>query len=256
MPRLFFLLCSLMVSCSHNKSYTNKTMVTLGDQYNSTGVARYFLDDIPKWANFDQSSNCFRSREIRYFHLASLMKSFMLTYSEALNLQGHFNHDRYEFLSPLQQNSKQILSIKDEEVIFYKSLDKVKNKLLFFYPPAFSRIHLIWFDEATKHDQAFSRLMSFLSSPVHDEGVPILISACFSKEEIEARFVKKLRSFEAVKIIGQEFFSGFNSKGELEPRIQLELNEIFNSSQTLILYSQEKKSLSDIFKGKVKIMNY
>ena len=46
--------------------------------YTSSGIEKYFLSDIPEWANFSQSAGCFRTKGIRYFDVNALMKSYSM----------------------------------------------------------------------------------------------------------------------------------------------------------------------------------
>lgn len=221
---------------------------TLEEYYPASGVAKYFLSDIPDWANFSQSAGCFRSRGFRYFDLNALMKSYSYSYADALQVQALFNED---FLDAKIKSAQQVISLKDEELLFFKASDKVNNKIYFFNAPTFKQIHLIWLDEALLSKEHEGKLRTFLLSSVHDNGVPILISACLSKAEIEKRF-PGLNS----KVISAELFSIYDKDGEKIPSLHLNIDLIFNSSQQVIFYSQSlQKALADL-KGKYKIANY
>lgn len=215
--------------------------------YASTGVQKYFLPDIPEWANFSQSSGCFRSKGIRYFDLDALMKSFSLKYDEALQIQGTFNE---EFLV-MKKEMKSTLTLKDEEILFFKASEKVGSKIKFFDAPTFKEIHLIWLDEALAGKKEESKLRAFLQSPVHNTGVPVLISSCLTKEEIEAKFPDM-----ALKIMGAELFSIYNEKGERQPSMHINVNAFYQSTQKLIFYKQDLKKNSDDIRGTFKVTNY
>jgi hypothetical protein len=218
------------------------------DQYYvATGIEKYFLTDIPQWANFSQSAGCFRSSNIRYFDLAALMKSYSLKYTDALQIQGSFNE---EFLAIKRQNNNSQISIKDEESLFYKASEKVNSKIIFFDPPTFKQIHLIWLDEALVGKKEEDRLRNFLTSSVHDNGMPILISSCLTKDEIEKRF-----SGLTTKIISAELFSVYDEKGEKKPSMHINVREFFKPEQKVIFYTQgTRKDIDDI--GGVKTSNY
>ena len=215
--------------------------------YTSTGVQKYFLSDIPEWANFSQSAGCFRTKGIRYFDIEALMKSFSLKYNEALQLQGSYNE---EFLV-MKKNPKITLSLKDEEILFFKASDKVNSKIVFFDPPTFKEIHLIWLDEALLGKKQEDKLRAFLQSPVHNTGVPILVSACLTKEEAEAKFPDM-----AVKIISAELFSIYDTSGMKQPSLHVNVNSFFQDGQKLIFYKQDSKKDAAEIRGTFKTSNY
>lgn len=220
---------------------------TVEQYYTSTGVEKYFLSDIPEWANFSQSAGCFRTKGIRYFDIDALMKSYSLSYASATQLQATFNE---EYLVVKKQPNV-TLTLKDEEVLFFKASDKVNSKITFFEAPAFKQIHLIWLDEALKGKKQEDKLKNFLQSSVQDNGVPVLVSACLTKQEIEAKFPDV-----AIKMISAEMFSIYDEKGEKKPNLHINLGAFFKPEQRLVFYTQEaKKNVEDI-RGNYKVANY
>ena len=241
MKKLFVLLL-ILSSCS-----TGLKPRTVDQYYASTGVEKYFLSDIPEWANFSQSAGCFRTKGIRYFDLNALMKSYSMKYNDALQLQATFNE---EFLMK-KKEANSTLSLKEEEVLFFRASDKVNSKITFFEAPTFKQIHLIWLDEALKGKAQEDRLKKFLQSSVHDTGFPVLISACLTKAEIEAKFPDV-----AVKAISAEMFSIYDQKGDKLPNLHISLSAFFKPEQKLILYTQEAKKTVEDIKGTYKLANY
>lgn len=217
------------------------------DFYVSTGVAKYFLSDIPDWANFSQSAGCFRTKGIRYFDIDALMKSYSLKYVEALQVQATFNEEYLE----IKKDPKAMLTLKDEEVLFFKASDRVNSKINFFDAPTFKQIHLIWLDEALKGKKEEDRLKKFLESSAQDTGFPVLVSACLTKSEIEARFPDL-----SIKIISAELFSIFDENGTKKPSLHLNLDPFFKADQKIIFYMQETKKTVEDIRGKYKIVNY
>ena len=215
--------------------------------YTSTGVARYFLSDIPEWANFSQSAGCFRAKGIRYFDVDALMKSFSLKYADALQIQAIFNE---EYLQ-IKKDAKVNLTLKDEEVLFFKASDKVSSKIVFFDAPTFKQIHLIWLDEALKGKKEEDRLRNFLNSSTQDVGFPVLVSACLTKSEIEARFPNL-----SIKTISAEMFSIYDEVGSRRPNMHINIDQFFKPDQKINFYMQETKKTLDDIHGKYKSVNY
>lgn len=215
--------------------------------YPSTGVEKYFLSDLPEWANYSVSAGCHRTSGIRYFDIDALMKSYSLKYNEAVQIQATFNE---EFLV-LKKQKGITIGPKEEEVVFFKASDRVNSKIYFFEAPTFKQIHLIWLDEALKGKKQEDKLKSFLESSVHDSGFPVLISACLTKSEIEEKFPNV-----ALKVISAEMFSVYDTNGARQPSIHIELDSFFKPDQKIIFYSQEPKKSLDNIKGKYKVSNY
>jgi hypothetical protein len=244
-PAFIFSLITFGCSAVTNQGMQSRTVE---DYYNPTGVEKYFLTDIPHWANFDQKASCFRTENIRYFDINALMKSYGLTYSKALQVQGLFNEE-YSLFKQSEGNHKSTL--KQEELLFYKVSEKVSNKILFFDPPIYKRINLVMLDEVVGDAEKESKLNNFLKSKIMDEGVPVLISFCLTRAEVEKRF-PDLNS----KMITAELFSVFDHSGVLTPRFQIELNQLFLPGQKLYFYSQKKVLIDNELKGLYKINNY
>lgn len=232
----------LLGSCSSNLKPRD-----VAQYYTSTGVEKYFLSDLPEWANYSVSAGCYRTSGIRYFNLDALMKSYSLKYNDAVQIQAAFN-DEYLVL---KKQPGVTIGPKEEEVVFFKASDRVNSKINFFEAPTFKQIHLIWLDEALKGKKQEDKLRNFLQSSVHDNGFPVLISACLTKNEIEAKFPNV-----AVKAISAEMFSIYNTNGEKQPSIHIELDSFFKPDQKIIFYSQEPKKSLDNIKGTYKVSNY
>lgn len=244
-------LCSLIAilllasGCANNKYMQPRTVE---DYYSPTGISRYFLSDIPPWANFDQKAGCFRQSSIRYFDINALMKSYSMTYREALQLQATFNEEFVDF-----KKSRDPLTpmLKEEELLFYKVSEKVSSKIMFFDPPDFKRVNLIWLDEIVGDEKKEKKLKNFLNSSVMDLGVPILVSFCMTRQEVEKRFPDL-----NAKMITTELFSIYDSKGVATPGFKFDLNQFFKPEQKIYFYSQKNLVPNEEFVGTLKISNY
>lgn len=239
------ILTMLIASSCSNENLKSRTVE---EYYIPTGVDKYFLSDIPNWANFDQAAGCFRKTNIRYFNIEALMKSFTLSYSQSLQLQALFNED---YLSLKKINKLQTPTTKEEELIFYKSNEKVSNQIFFFVPPTFERVNLVWLDEALGNESKEKKLNAFLNSTVMESGVPVLLSLCLTKEEVEKKFPNL-----NFKMITSELFSVYNMAGEVTPGFKFDLSPFFTTKQKLYFYTQRKMIPEDAIKGTFKIINY
>ncbi len=242
---LFFNL-SLLTSCTTQLKNRDVTQF-----YSGMGLEKYFLSEIPSWANFSPAGRCFRSKNLQYLDIGALMKSFNMTYVDALQVQASFNE---EYLN-IKKDPNVRLTFKDLEILYFKASQKVAGKIKFFEAPDFSVIHLISVDEilGDKTLVREKKLKAFLQSSVHDNGFPILISSCLTKSEIEEKFPGQ-----SLKILSAELFSSYNELGEATPGINLNLNSFFKPNQKIIYYSQLKVDslqLNDI-SGNYKFTTY
>lgn len=241
----FFSFLFFLTSCSTTSGLKPRTVE---EYYVSTGIERYFLPDIPEWANFSQSGGCFRTKGLRYFDIDALMKSYSLNFFEALQVQASFNE---EFLAAKKSQGKETLTLKEDENIFFKASEKVGSKINFTNLPDFKRVHLIWVDEVIADSAREQKLKNFLNSSVHDEGVPVLVSACLTKSDLEKKFPET-----NIKSLSAELFSIYDAKGQKKPNLHINVDVFFKPEQKLFFYGQSIKGPVQDITGSYKIMNY
>lgn len=237
----------IIFGCANNVNSTLQSR-TVEEYYTSTGVDKYFLTDLPRWANFDQKAGCYRNSIIRYFDLDALMRSYNLSYNQALQVQASFNE---EFTQLKKANKKPSITIKEEEILFYKMNEKVSSKILFFDPPIFKRINLVWLDEVVDDAIKEKKLKDFLNSSTMDSGVPVVVSFCLTKNEIEKKYPDL-----TAKMISAELFSVYDSQGKRTPGFKIDLDQFFTPAQKLYFYSQKKMAPIEEIKANYKLLTY
>jgi hypothetical protein len=240
------LLLLLISSCTFLNSGMKSRAIE--DYYASTGVVKYFLADIPSWANFDQKAGCYRSNTIRYLNIDALMKSYNLNFSNAIQIQATFSDELAKLTS---LNLNKTMNLKDEELLFYKVSETVAGNILFFDPPVFKKINLIYLDEVLNDPKKEKKLTDFLNSKIMDTGVPVLISFCLTRKDIESRYPNY-----HFKMISAELFSIYNSNGLAAPYLKFDLAQFFKPNQNLYFYSQKTFGHLEEILGSYKILNY
>lgn len=239
----FLILFAFLFGCS-NQNFKNRT---IENYYQSSGVEKYFLTDLPHWANFSSEANCKRNYSIRFFDIEQIMKSFSIDFQTAIQIQATFNDD----YNRLFENYKdKTIPLNDEQLLFFKSSEKVNSKINFFIPPKYKRIHLVWIDEMIKNNEDEKKLKTFLKSRVHDEGVPVLVSMCLTKKELEEKF--KEENFSSIT---SEMMSIYSSDGSIKNLLHFELDQFFTKDQQLYFYSKSKSN-NNLFSGNIKFINY
>jgi hypothetical protein len=177
------------------------------------------------------------------------MKSYGLNYNQAIQVQSTFNEEMLEF-KKLDKNH--LVTLKEEELLFYKASEKVSSKIVFFDPPVYKRINLIWLDEVLGNPIKIKKLKTFLNSKVMEDGVPVLVSFCLTKNDIENTYP----GF-SVKMITAELFSVYDNRGQKTPGFKIDLNQFFKPDQQIYFYSQKKELVpTNEVIGTYKALNY
>ena len=221
-----------LTSCAQPTHGTLKLHRTK-DYYQSSGVVKYFLSDLPDWANASSEGECQRSYTVRYFDFGNLKSSYNIDYFESVQLQYLFN-----ILSKRSKTKYKVsaLPLKEEEKFFYNSMDKIKAKLFPFRRPKYKRINLIWVDPFLKDRAGTNKLVQLMKSKIMTLGHPVWVSSCFSQGEIEKTIRSlKLDTFN-IRILPIEAFSPFSSEYVLSTIVKLSIRELFEKDQKLYLY--------------------
>lgn len=244
MKILIIILSLLSISCSSNNFQSR----VIENYYQSAGVEKFFLSEIPSWANFSELGNCKRNVSIRFFDLELLMKNYNLNFSQALQIQASFNG---EYINLVNNNPGKTIPLNDEQLLFFKASDKVNGKILFFNAPSFKKINLVWIDEAIANEESINKLKKFLNSRVFDSGVPVLVSYCLSKSEIDKIFHEQ-----NYPSLSTELLSIYNADGTKNNFLGFNLENLFKQDQEINFYSKSKLASIKELIGKIKLNNY
>lgn len=215
----------------------------LNQYFISSGVTRYFLPDIPNWANFSQSAGCHRKSQIRYFDMIKLRESFSLSYKQSVHFQEMFNIYRQDLLA---ESSLDSLPLKEEEKVFFTVSDKVQSNVFYSQMPKFKRVHLIWIDPLISSEQGLKKLKSKLSSNEMNLGHPVFVSLCLSHNELSQLLVDQNLTNMNIRLISYGFFNLYSSDKLKKTKMGLELNKLFEENQKLYFYSPLKSLPSEI----------
>ena len=220
--KIFILL--FLTSCS----LTSFKKRTLNDSFQTSGIARYFLSDLPEWINFSQTASCTRNFPTRFFDLKALRSSFALDYTQGIEFQAMFNKKIREAKDKTDQ-----LSFKQEEKIFFNTLDKIQSKIFYFRRPSFRRVHLIWIDPWLSSPV---KIKALLKKKYMNQGHPVFISLCLGYWELKEFLKKNKLDNQNIRLIPFEMFSIFNKYGNPLPSLHLHLSSLFSRKQIIHLY--------------------
>ncbi|MBC74593.1 MAG: hypothetical protein CME64_01115 [Halobacteriovoraceae bacterium] len=241
--KLLFLIATFLFSSCATKS-TSVEGRDLEQLYQGAGVERYFLPDLPEWANFSSSSSCQRSTPIKFLNFSTLKASYSLSYQNLIHFQ-HMLNRRFELF---RSQSDQPLYLKDEAFIFYNVYEQVAGGSKDFVTPNFDRVSLVWIDP---HLNSLEKVDSTLNKEEVGKGHPVLVSACLNTKELEKLSEKKGWDRFGVKHIGSEMFSPYDAEVELGHDYSLNFSK-FLPNKALYLFAPYKPKH---FKGMIKLIN-
>lgn len=205
------------------------------EYYLSSGPVRYFLSELPHWANSSTSAACFRNESVRFFDIEALRKSFRLNYEDSIQLQLSFNQDLFRLR---KINTSGAIPISQEEDLFLQVSEKISSKIKYFQVPRYPRVHLIWIDSIESTKRA-TILKKFLNSERGMSGFPILFSLCQSTPELSDWVAQNL-SGQSAKVLGYEMLSPYNDESVLSTEFSTYWDYFFEEKQAVIFYKTKQ----------------
>ena len=230
-------LFTLLSSCS-SKNHFNRN-ADINTFHIASSSNRYFLPNIPNWANFTGQGQCRRKDNIHFLHYGHLNKSYSLDLQSLTKFQVLFNQKYREKREKIRDKP---LSPQWEEKIFFQSKDEISLGIRpFFIPPTENTIplHLLWIDPAF-HDPLYKKfLKKTINSLEFFKGYPTLLSECLNQKDME-EFIQTITEKNArFFFISAGMFSPFNRNFQWGKEFQLFL-EPFIEDKKIILYTTDK----------------
>ncbi len=220
---------------------------SVNDYYISSGAVRYFLPEIPYWANFSEVGSCHRETSIKYLDFEKVRQSLALSYEEAIHLQLMFN----TMLSNRKVETKAShIPFKEEEQIFFKASERIQAGIRTFRLPKFKKINLVWIDYLINKNQR-KRLRTLVNSDQFMSGHPVFVSLCKTREGLEQWMKESGLSNKNIRMVTYEMLSPYRLDNKLDTRYHLYLKEIFKKKKVNLFYPKEVK-LPMLFEGKYK----
>lgn len=219
--RLAILCLSLLVGCTTSSEKNLKQ--DLDQVYIGSGVEKYYLSDMPTWANFSQVASCARVEPIRFLNFENMYKSYSMDYEQLIQFQHMLNR---KFSSYKHSTGRKTIFLKDESFIMHNVHQQIIGGSRDFIVPNFNRIHLIWIDNALKSEQGKKRLKKLMYSAQMEKGHPIFVSTCLSSIELEKFITEMGMGKFGVKIISQDMFSPYNEKFKIINEFALDFSKL------------------------------
>ena len=218
--------------------------------FNNNGVVKYFLPDIPSWANFSASGKCFRKSNTRYFDISAVRASFFISYEQALQQQLTFNQLIYKAKKP---EHRKFITLEDEERFFFEASEKIQAGIRDFQKPNYQKLHIVWIDPISSNPKVISQL---LSSNKMNSGHPVFLSMCMTRFEM-MNYLRKnnLNSFN-IRLISQELFSPFDNENNRIPNLAISLGSLFDKKQKFVIFIPRGNNVPQEILGKYKIQKF
>lgn len=216
----------------------------------SSGVVRYFLPEIPYWANFSESANCRREESIKYLDLKMVRGSLSLTYEEAIQLQLMLNNMIFELKAEKHIGH---IPFKEEEALFFKASDRIQAGIRSFRIPKFKRINLIWIDPFLEKAGGLRNLMTKNSVSL---GHPVFVSLCLTRSGLDSWMKTNKFENKNIRMLSYEMLSPYNLNGQLDTKYHIFVDEIFGKNKKTFFYGPKNRPVPQVFEGNFKIIRY
>jgi hypothetical protein len=192
--------------------------------YRTSGVEQFFLPELPAWANSSPSGRCFKSSSFHYMDFAKLSKNYQLSYGEMVELQAQYN-DRLE--SYFRSTAVRFLKPVEEASFFANTLEQVRGGVRQLKLPPVDEVDVIWLDGYIA-DNKVADLKAMAKSGKFDERLPILFSACLSKQALSNWLSEQNLDQIGFYLLSAEWLNPYTSQLTLKPRLRVEINKLVN----------------------------
>lgn len=222
------------------------------DFFLASGVAKYFLPDVPNWLNRSESAGCLRDESFYRFNMQALRQSYGLSYLESVQFQLSFNLSSTEALERSQQAG---LPLKEMEALFHLTMDRIRAQIFALNLPTFKRVHMVWIDDAMRDAQSLSSLRTLMSSEDMELGHPVFVSLCSSYRKVQQFLTENKLADKNIRILPAEIFHSYDPEMNLLPYDRIFTDQVFLKEQKIIFYSPKPSHLLEV-QGAVEFKNY
>lgn len=212
----------------------------------SSGVERYFLPEIPNWANFSEDARCRRKTSIKFFNMEFLRASLNLSYEESIQLQLMFNDEVQKVKA-----EKNIIHIpfENEEEIFYQVNERIQAGIRAFRKPTFKRVNIIWIDPYFNN---IASLRSLMKRSEMYKGHPIFVSLCLTSKEMGIWMKKNSFDNQNIRKISYELLTPYTVKGKLDTTYHMNFDELLRHKK-IYFYIKKGWNKPALFDGHYKL---
>ncbi len=223
----------------------------VGEYFLSSGVTRYFLPEVPYWANFSEAGSCRRDGVMKFFELSKVRDSLSLNYEQAIQLQLMFNN---ELRKLKESNEVDHIPFKEEERLFFRVSEQIQAGIRVFRIPKYKKLNLLWIDPLINEGKE-KKLKALVNSERFADGHPVFLSLCKSRFAMETWMRKEGLANKNIRLLTYELLTPFSLEGELSTRYHIYLSDLFEE-KSIVLYAPRGKTVPKVFEGKYKTKFY
>lgn len=243
----YFLLALFLLAGCATPEEQKFVRVDVDSYYRQNGVIKYFLGVLPRWSNTSSAANCTRDHSVNYFDFKSVSQSFSLNYEQVAAFQYLYDS---EYSQAIMKAAGRALTLKEEESLFFASLDKIKSGQRLFKTPIFNSVNVIWIDDF----KSIEKIGELLNSPILNNGRPVLLSMCKTRHQLREYFRRGKINIEGMRLLTFESFSYFSSDLVLQARESINLNEVLGNKK--VNFYTNRSKVPENIQGKVTLRIY
>lgn len=228
-----------VVSCSGSNAIKRRNLDHL---YIGGSHAKYFLADLPSWANFSSVSECKLSNSIKYLNFENLYRSYGLSYEKLVQFQYLFNKKIEEY--KVESKNRELI-LQDEAYIFFNVQEQILGGAKAFIKPNYKNINLFWIDPALKNDKLRRKIIKAVKSKSGQSGYPIFLSRCLNTKGIEKFVIANKIDDLGIKYMNSYMFSPYNKFMKLGAKFQINIMEILKGKKVQLFAPSYPKFISN-----------
>jgi hypothetical protein len=223
MKFLSFSLLLIIISCSNGQVRE----VDADAPYRTSGLEKFFLPELPAWANNSASGQCFKKHSFQYLDFSKLGSTYNLKYTELIELQAQYNERLEDYF---RSTTQRFLKPVEEAAFFSNTLENVRGGVKHFkLPEEIKDVEVIWLDRYIALNQV-NEIKKMNEVGRFDQRLPVLFSSCLSKQDLNQWLVENNLDQVGFYTISAEWLTPYGSNLEMKAGLQIEIKKLMNEN--------------------------
>lgn len=236
MRYLNYFLLLILISCS-TQFVSNDPLMP----YQTAGQEQFFLAELPAWANSSSSGKCFKNHSYQYFDFSKLAAQYQLDYSQMLELQAQYNS---KLESYYRSSASRFVKPVEEAAFFNNALENVRAGVKTLkIPKGVKKIDIVLFDQFHSLKK-LSEIKKMNQEGKFDETLPLLFSACLSREELEQAITENHLDEIGFYLLSAQWLSPFGGDLHLKTGLHVEIKKLLGEQINFQFVSPQSNFIS------------
>ncbi len=206
--------------------------------YQTSGVEQFFLPELPRWANFSSSAECFKNFSFHYMDFKKLQEVYQLSYPQMIELQALYNQQLEERFS---STAVHLLRPIEEASLFSNTLEKIRGGVRDFKIPAVAEVQVLWLESFTPDE-----IRKIINDSNFNEQIPILFSSCHSKKSLSQWLIQENLDDVGFYLLTAEWLSPFSFNNEVLPSLKLDLPKFLGAHLNITFRAKDDKKTKEL----------